>query len=167
LYSSLRWSLSLCSFSLSSNLPYFMARPNPQTLDRRRGFSSHTTKIIFVAIVINFFLSSLATGSQVAAIIVLIRRALVLDVDHLSEKSQLVNTATWGISDVIDTWAGSLAVSTILWLPDSTSNNARHGGEDIAQRLHCHLEGLGPHFRVTGATVGNPRTVYYMDWSPG
>jgi len=120
---------------------------------------------MFVAIIINFFLSSLATGSQVSVIIVLIRKALVLDTDYLSEKSKLVNTATWSVSDVIDTWAGSLAVSTILSLRDSTSNNARHGGEDIAQRLHCHLEGLGPH--LTTAPVGHPRTVYYMDRSRG
>ena len=113
----------VCSF-LSTPL-YFVARPNPQTLDRRRGFSNRATAVMFGATVINFILSSLDTASQLAVLIVLIRRTLILDMDSpLSEKSELVNNATWSVPDVIDTWAGSLAVSTILSPPDPTFNNA-------------------------------------------
>ena len=30
-------------------------------------------------------------------------------------------------------------------------------GEDVTQRSHCHLEGLGP---LPTSTVGNPCTIY-------
>ena len=119
---------------------------------------------MFGATVVNFLLSTMDTGSQIGVTVVLIRKALVVDVDSpLSEKSELADHESWSLPDVIDTWAGSLAVSIILSLPDSTTN-ARCGGEDIDQRFHCHLEGLGPHHKTT---VGDPRTVYSMDRGRG
>ena len=119
---------------------------------------------MFGATVINFLLSTMDTGSQIGVTVVLIRKALVVDVDSpLSEKSELADHESWSLPDVIDTWAGSLAVSTVL-LPDFTSNDARRGGEDIDQRFHRHLEGLGPHPKTT---VGDPRTVCSMDRGRG
>ena len=69
---------------------------------------------MFVATVINFLLSSLDTGNQIGAIVVLIQKALVLDIDSPLLKSELVNEASWSLPGVIDTWAGSLAVSIIF-----------------------------------------------------
>ena len=37
-------------------------------------------------------------------------------------------------------------------------------GEVLAQRFHCHLEGLGPFPRTT---VGNSHTIYSVDWNYG
>jgi len=37
-------------------------------------------------------------------------------------------------------------------------------GEDVAQRSHCHLESLGP---LPRSTLGNPHTVYFVDWNRG
>ena len=101
-------------------------------MDRRKGFSNRATAAMFGATAINFALSSLDTGSQLAFLIVLIRKALILDMDSpLSEKSELVDEAYWSVPDVIDTWTGSLAVSIILSPTDSTSNNALRGCEGV------------------------------------
>jgi len=49
---------------------------------------------MFIATVINFILSSLNTGTQVAGFIGLIRNALILDIDYpLLEKPELINNA--------------------------------------------------------------------------
>ena len=37
-------------------------------------------------------------------------------------------------------------------------------GEDICQRSHRHLEGLGP---LSRSTVGRPHTICSVDWNRG
>ena len=82
---------------------------------------------MFVATAINFLLSTLVTGAEVAIFIVSIRKALILDIDYpLSVKLGLVKKVVWNLAIVID-WAGTMtSVSTNLSLParDSISNNA-------------------------------------------
>jgi len=80
---------------------------------------------MFVATVINFLLSSLNTGTQVAGFIVFVRKALILDIDYpLSEKRVLVNKALQSVNEVSN-WAFSLPVSVRLSLPDPGSIHAR------------------------------------------
>ena len=110
---------------------------------------------MFVATVVNFLLSSLNTGTHVAVFIMSIRKALILDIDYpLSEKPQLVNNALQTLN-VVEFWSGILPVSRNLSMPDSVPNLIMLG-EDIAQRSHRYLEGLGP---LPRSTVGNPSTV--------
>jgi len=79
---------------------------------------------MFVATVINFLLSSLVTGTQVAIFVVSIRKALIVDVDYsLSEKLELVKKAVWNLDVTID-WAGNIPVSIDLSLLDSVFNDA-------------------------------------------
>jgi len=74
---------------------------------------------MFVATIINFLLSSLCFGSQVAAFIVPIREALILDIDYpLSEKPELVNDALRNVR-IVFYWTVSLSVSIKLLLLDS------------------------------------------------
>jgi len=40
-------------------------------------------------------------------------------------------------------------------------------GGDIIQRSHCHLEGLGPFWKLPRSTAGNSHTIYAVDWSRG
>ena len=69
---------------------------------------------MFVATVINFVLSSLDTGAQVAGFVVSIRKGLTLDIDFpLSEKLELVRRAVWRLDIAID-WAENIPVSTNL-----------------------------------------------------
>ena len=151
LYSLLHPSLSLCSLS-SSYIP--LNSNQSSKFDRRRGFSNRATAAVFVATIINFLLFSLATGNEVATLVVFIRTALNLDIDYpLSEKPELVNNALRNVN-IVKYWATTFPVSIrlrcrILYL-------FMLGG-DISQRSHCHLEGLGP---LPGPTVGNPHTVY-------
>jgi len=74
---------------------------------------------MFVATVINFLLFSLDTGTRVAGFIVLVRKALILDIDYpLSEKRVLVNKALQSVN-IIANWASAFPVSIKLLLPDS------------------------------------------------
>ena len=109
------WVLILMFVFVFQKAAYLSASPK---LDRRRGFSNRATRVMFVATVINFLLSSLYTGSQVAAFIVPIRKALILNVDYpLSEKPELINNALRNVR-IIFYWTVSLSVSIKLSLPD-------------------------------------------------
>ena len=82
---------------------------------------------MFVATVINFLLSSLNTGNQVAAFIVFIRKALniTLKTDYpLPEKPDLVNDVLRSVN-VVTFWAANLPVSVKLSQPDPVSNRVR------------------------------------------
>ena len=71
---------------------------------------------MFVATVIDFLLSSLNTGNQVAAFIVFIRKALIEDIHYpVSEMRALVNNALREIN-LITFWAESFPVSIGLLL---------------------------------------------------
>ena len=157
LRSSLHRLLSLRLFSPSQMS--LISQPAPK-LDRRKGFSNRATAAIFAATVINFLLSSLNTGSIVALIIVFLRKALILDIYPLSEKRNFVGNALRNVN-IVTYWARSLPVSLNLSLPDIVSIHVRRG---IAQRCHCHLEGLGP---LPASTVGSPHTVHFVDWNRG
>ena len=80
---------------------------------------------MFAATVVNFLLSSLETGTEVALFIVLIRKALVVDINYpLVERADLIGNALQSVS-IIGLWAGYLPVSIIeLSLPDTTSIRA-------------------------------------------
>ena len=75
------------------------------------------TVAVFVVTVMNFLLSSLNTGSQVATLIVLIRNALTVDINHpLPEKQKSVNNAL-RTGNTIAFWAETLPVSIKLSIP--------------------------------------------------
>jgi len=96
----------------------FLNKTSSLKLDRRKGFSNRAAAAMFAVTVINFLLSSLNTGSQVASFIVFIRKALILDIDHpLSEKQEPVTNALRNIN-IVSFWAESLPVSITLLLPD-------------------------------------------------
>ena len=118
---------------------------------------------MFAVTVINFLLFSLNTGRQVAAFIVYIRTALVLDIDYpLSGKPDLVKLALNNLN-VVFGWAAYLPVSIKLSPSDPVSIHARCWlGEGIFQRSHCHLEGVG---HLPRSTVGGPHTICSVDWS--
>jgi len=139
---------------------YFLATPDPRKLDRRKGFSNRTTAVMFVATVVNFLLYSLNTGTQVAAYIVLIRKALILDIAYsLSENPGLVYGALRHINVVMN-WSGSIPVSLYrCWI----SHSFMLGG-DMDQRPRCHLEGLGP---LPRSTVDCPHTICAVDRNRG
>ena len=80
---------------------------------------------MFVTTAINFLLSSLSVGNQVAVSIVIIRKALILDIDYpLLEKAELVQNALRDLNIVIS-WARSLPVSIKLSLSDLVSIHAQ------------------------------------------
>ena len=82
---------------------------------------------MFVATVVNFLVSSVTTGNEVAYFIVFIRKALILDIDHpLSEKRELVNRDR-ALQNMITVnfWASNIPVSIKLSLPDPISIHAR------------------------------------------
>jgi len=117
---------------------------------------------MFAATVINFLLSSLCTANQVAYIIVFVRKALILDIDSsLFERAELITSALRNLN-IVGFWAGGIPVSISscccrIWYLFML-------GADIAQRSHCHLEGLGP---LPRSTVGSPHTFYSVDWIRG
>ena len=79
---------------------------------------------MFVAIAINFLLSSLVTGTQVAIFVLSIRQTLIFDIDYpLSEKLELVEKGVGNLNITIG-WAGNIAVGINLLLLDFVSNNA-------------------------------------------
>ena len=121
-YSSPHRLSSLRSFSPSAKP--FNAQPAPKP-DRRRGFSSRATAAVFVATFINFLLSSLNTGSQVAYFIVFTRKVLILDTNYpLSEKRELVKN-TLRNANIVNWWAEDLSVSNELSLEDPVSIHTR------------------------------------------
>ena len=100
---------------------------------------------MFVATVINFFLFSLYTGSQIATSIVSIREALILKADYpLSEKPVLVENALRDMR-IVFVWAVSLPVSIKLSLPDLVSTYARWR---YVSAISSSFGGLGLSFEV-------------------
>ena len=109
-------------FSFLQRYP-FSARTDPSKFHRRRGLSNRTKATVFVATVINFLLSSLNTGSELAAFVVFMRKALILDIDYpLSPKSD--NASRTVTTTLIALWAQNIPVNGNLSLPDPVSNNA-------------------------------------------
>ena len=113
LYCSLHRSLSLRSSSPSTKPPISQRAPK---FHRRRGFSNRrgATIAMFVTTVINFILSSLNTGGQVALFIVFIRKALMIipDINYpAADKPQLINNALRNVN-IITLWASVFPVST-------------------------------------------------------
>jgi len=145
-------------FCLRSRL--YLSKTDPPKPDRRKGFSNRTTAVMFVATAINFLLTSLVIGTEVSMFIVSVRKALILDTDFLlSEKLELVKKVVWKLDIAIE-WTGSIPVSTNRLLPDFWLIIR----EDVDQRSHRHLEGMGP-FSIS--TAANPPTIYSVDWSRG
>ena len=73
---------------------------------------------MFVATIINFLLSTLNVGSQIATVIVFIRKTLMitLDIDYpLSEKPELINNALRK-AYLVNLWASTFPVSIKLSL---------------------------------------------------
>ena len=100
---------------------YFLTRPDPHKFDRRRGFSNRAKATTFAVTVTNFILCSLSTGTTVAPLIVAIRKALILDIDHpLSEMPALINNALHDVN-IINVWASDVPVSIKLLLLDPVS----------------------------------------------
>ena len=103
---------------------YFLARPDPPRFHRRRGFPNRATVVMFVVTIINFLLSSLYTGTEVALFILLIRKTLVLDLDYpLSEKPELVNDALQNLN-LVHFWSKNLPVSSNLSLLGSVDRKS-------------------------------------------
>ena len=110
-------------FSFLQAAFYFLSRSDPSKFDRRRGFSTRAMAAMFIATVINFLLFSLGTGTEVAGVIVFIRKGLtiILDIDYpLSEKPELVNNALRN-GNLVVFWAETLPVSIKLLILDSVS----------------------------------------------
>ena len=119
---------------------------------------------MFIATIINFLLSSLNLGAQVATLIVFIRKPLIQDIHYpLSVKrfEDLVYNTLRNVN-LIGFWAGAIPVSTIKLSRSDPVLYLSCG--DISQRSHCHLEGLGP---LSRPTVGGPRTLHSVDWNRG
>ena len=82
--------------------------------DRRKGFSNRATAAIFVATVINFILSSVNTGIQVARLVVAIRLAPIPDISHpLLEKPELKVSGVFQNMDIVAYWTKLFPVS--IW----------------------------------------------------
>ena len=144
LYSSLRRSLSLRS-SLIPKRPFFTTRPDHPKFDRRRGFSNRATVTMAVATVINFVLSTLNTGSQVATFIMFIRKGLILDIGYpLSEKQELVNNASRNMN-IVGLWAQSIPVSGKLSLSDPVLIHPRWR---CGSATSLSFGGLGPSSKI-------------------
>ena len=99
---------------------YFLARPDPRNFDRRRGFSNRATAAMFAVTVINFIIFSLGIGTQVAIVIVAIRKALILNIDFLPF-SEMPDKALLQSMDIVGIWAEDLPVSAKLLLLDPVS----------------------------------------------
>ena len=129
-----------------SSLPV-LARPNPPSFHRRRGFSNRATAAMFMMTIINFLLSSLNTGTGVAAFVVFVRKALILDIEYpLSEKPELVNNALQNLNIIIY-WTDNLPVSSSLSLLVSVSIYARWR---YYSAISLSFGGLGPSSNIGG-----------------
>ena len=116
LYSSLQRSLFLRTFS---PLAGSLVSHQP---DRRKGFPNRATAVMFIMTVVNFLLSNLRTGSEVAGFIMSIRK---MDISYpLSEKSELVNSALRNFN-IVGFWATDLPVSLKSSLLDPIFIHAR------------------------------------------
>jgi len=100
---------------------------------------------MFAMTVINFLLSSLNAGNQVAGFVVFIRKALILDIDYpLSEKPRLVNNVLQKVN-MVNIWAGTLPVSIKLSLSDPVSIHARWR---YCSAISLLFGGLGPSSQI-------------------
>jgi hypothetical protein len=80
---------------------------------------------MFLATVINFILSSLSTGSDIAGFVVFIRKAIILDIDYpFSDKPQLVDQALQNLN-LLTVWTTNFPVSIELSLSDLVSTRTR------------------------------------------
>ena len=80
---------------------------------------------MFAVTVINFLLFSLTIGNHVAAFIVYIQKALILDIDYpLSERLDMVGQATKS-TNVVGNWTAYLPASIKLSLSDLVSPYTR------------------------------------------
>jgi len=114
-------------------------------LDSRKGFSNRATAAMFAATVINFLLSSLNTGTQVAIFIGFIRQVLILDVDYpLVEKLGLVVNSLQNVT-IANVWAANLPVSFKLSLSDHVSNYACWR---YCSAISLSFGGLGPSSQI-------------------
>ena len=130
------------------------AEPLTPKPDRRKGLSSsnRATAAIFLATVINFLLSSLNTGAQVAAFTVSIRMALILDIDHpLLEKPELINRALQN-TGIMASWARVFPVSTYqaITVRSRTYFCSVEGLLSNCSAILFSFGGLGPSFRIGG-----------------
>ena len=159
------FSASVAIFVFVFSFPYFLARADDPIFHRRRGFSNRAIAAMFVVTVINFLLIGLAHGTMVATFIVSFRKALTPDIEYPpSKKGELVNEVLQNLM-IIDFWSANLPVSSNLLLLCCYSIPYLFTlGGGIIQRSHCHLEGLGS---LPRSTIGNPHTIYVMDWSRG
>ena len=80
---------------------------------------------MFITTIINFLLSSVNAGTQVAIFIIAIRKFFILDIDHpLSERPELVNSMLQD-AILVAFWAVTLPVSIKPSLLDPVSIHAR------------------------------------------
>ena len=122
-------------------------RPDHPKFDRRRGFSHRATAPMVVATVVNFLLSTLNTGSQVATFIMFIRKGLILDIDYLlSEKQELVNNASRN-TNIVGLWAQTIPVSGKLSLSDPVLIHAQWS---CGSAISLSFGGLGPSSQIDG-----------------
>ena len=125
LYFLLHRSRVLCSFSPPCSPFIFLSRPDLSKFNRRRGFSNRATAAMFVATAINFLLASLNTGAAVAEFVVVVRRALILDIDYSpAENQELIDNALANVY-TISAWAETLPVSIKLLIPDPVPTHTR------------------------------------------
>jgi len=96
---------------------------------------------MFAATVANFVLFTLCIGTELAALVVYIRKALTLDIDYpFVEKQDLVNNA-FNNMDLVMLWSGGLLVSIKLSLLDPVSN---HAWWRYFSAISLSFGGLGP-----------------------
>jgi len=100
---------------------------------------------MFGVTVVNFLLSSLNTGNQVALFIVLTRQALILGIDYpLSEMPQLVSNALRNVN-IVGLWAGNLPVSIKLSLSNPIPI---HAWWRYFSAISLSFGGLGPSSQI-------------------
>ena len=103
---------------------------------------------MIVATIINFLLSSLNTGAQIAYFVLFVRKALILDTDYpLSEQTVLVTRALRNAS-VVSVWATYLPVSVKLLLLDPVL--IIHGLWRHFSPMSLLFGGRGPSFQIDG-----------------
>ena len=93
-----------------------MARPDLPEFYRRRGFSNRVSAAMFGVTVINFLLFTLTVGIETAIFTVLIRKALILDIEYpLSKKRGSINNALQDLK-IVSFWTRGLPVSSNMLL---------------------------------------------------
>jgi len=110
---------------VSPKRAYSLTRPDPLKFDRRRECLNRGATAMFAVTVANFLLFTLCIGTEVAALVVYIRKALTLDIDYpFEEKQDSINNAFQNMNLVM-LWSGGLLVSIKPSLPDLVSIHVR------------------------------------------